>query len=68
MSENETDRTTDGNRLDPAFLELLCCPCPARLPLKEVEQGLFCTDCERVFPVIAGIPGILLDPEQDSTA
>ena len=49
--------------LDPLLLEILACPCPAHAPVRvDAHRGvLVCTECERGFPVRAGIPVMLLD-------
>ncbi len=53
--------------LDPTLLEILACPCDAHAPLHRGTQAdpeadaLTCTSCGRSFPVIDGIPVLLLD-------
>lgn len=50
--------------VDPQLLEILACPCDLHAPLRpEGPDGaeLACTGCGRVFPVVDGIPVLLLD-------
>ena len=52
--------------LDPKLLEILCCPAeedgaPCHGALAEVEDGLRCAKCGRVYPVEDGIPVLLQD-------
>ncbi len=49
--------------VDPALLSLLCCPCDEHRALEQRQDGLGCTGCERVFPVVDGIPVILPESE-----
>lgn len=59
-------RTTAMN-LDPQLLKILACPCPDHAELRSgtaADPGanaLTCTVCGRSFPVIDGIPVLLLD-------
>lgn len=52
--------------LDAALMEILACPCPAHAPLRSGTaadpdaDALTCTACGRSFPVIDGIPVMLL--------
>jgi uncharacterized protein len=52
--------------LDPQLLEILVCPCPAHGELRSGTtadpdaNALTCTACGRSFPVIDGIPVLLL--------
>jgi len=46
--------------VDPRLLELLVCPA-CRDALAEVERGLRCASCGRVYPVRDGIPILLVD-------
>ncbi len=77
-------------QLDPQLLEILACPCDEHAPLEtgshrssERSTGgtgggtdvLTCTACGRRFPVVDGIPVLLLDealpaaqPPDDGTA
>jgi uncharacterized protein len=53
--------------LDPQLLDILACPCDAHAPLSvgtpadPDAEVLTCTDCGRGFPVVDGIPVLLLD-------
>lgn len=52
--------------LDAALMEILACPCAAHGQLRSgtaadpVADALTCTVCGRSFPVIDGIPVLLL--------
>ncbi len=61
--------------LDPLLLEVLACPTPDHAPLTETTSAtgdatLTCTECGRVYPVVDGIPVLLVDeatlPDQPS--
>lgn len=53
--------------LDPQLMDILACPCDEHAPLRagtpaEPEADvLTCTSCGLVFPVVDGIPVLLLD-------
>lgn len=48
--------------LDPCLLELLRCPaCGSETPLEETETHLICRACERAYPVVDGIPHMLVE-------
>ena len=53
--------------LDPQLLDILACPSDDHAPLRpgtpaDLEaEALTCTECGRVFPVVDGIPVLLLD-------
>lgn len=53
--------------LDPWLRDILACPCPAHAPLQvgtpadPDADALTCTCCQRSFPVVDGIPVLLLD-------
>lgn len=53
--------------LDPQLLEILACPCDEHAPLSlgtpsdPTADALTCTSCGRSFPVVDGIPVLLLD-------
>lgn len=62
--------------LEPRLLEILACPCSGHAPLRpgltdDPEANyLTCTECGRAFPVLDGIPVLLLEeavggPEPD---
>ena len=49
--------------VSPELLELLACPvCENRPPLVVDEGGLRCTQCQRWYAVVNGIPHLL--PEE----
>lgn len=56
--------------LDPRLLEILACPSPDHAPLRvgSVEDPeadvLTCTSCGRRYPVVDGVPVLLLDEAQ----
>ena len=53
--------------LDPQLLDILACPSDDHAPLRPgtptdpEADALTCTECGRVFPVVDGIPVLLLD-------
>lgn len=53
--------------LDPQLMEILACPCPEHgalstgTPSDAAADALTCTVCHRSFPVVDGIPVLLLD-------
>jgi uncharacterized protein YbaR (Trm112 family) len=49
--------------LDRRLLELLACPDEHHAPLTHdaAADTLTCTECGRVFPIIDGIPDLILD-------
>lgn len=53
--------------LDPWLRDILACPCPVHAPLHSGTpedpdaDALTCTSCRRSFPVVDGIPVLLLD-------
>ncbi|WP_028923697.1 Trm112 family protein [Pseudonocardia acaciae] len=59
--------------LDPRLLEILACPSPDHAPLRPGTQDdpgadvLTCTACGRRFPVVDGVPVLLLDEAQPAT-
>ncbi|MFR9806344.1 Trm112 family protein [Pseudonocardia sp. RS010] len=48
-------------QLDPQLLEILACPSEDHAPLTPVADQLVCTTCGRRYPVVDGIPVLLLD-------
>ncbi|MDQ2709774.1 MAG: Trm112 family protein [Actinomycetota bacterium] len=56
-----------GVELDPRLLEILACPSPDRAPLRvgtaadPDAEALTCTSCGREYPVVDGVPVLLLD-------
>lgn len=53
--------------LDPWLMEILVCPCGRRAPLRAgtpddpTADVLICTFCGISFPVVDGVPVLLLD-------
>jgi uncharacterized protein YbaR (Trm112 family) len=53
--------------LDPQLLEILACPSPDHAPLRvgtrtdPDAEALTCTSCGREYPVVDGVPVLLLD-------
>lgn len=47
--------------LDPRLLEILACPSDDHAPLERDGDTLVCTSCGRAFPIVDGIPVLLLD-------
>ncbi|MET0191667.1 hypothetical protein EV383_5131 [Pseudonocardia sediminis] len=54
-------------QLDPQLLEILACPCDEHAPLRVGSPDdpsadvLTCSSCGRRFPVVDGIPVLLLE-------
>ena len=58
-------------QLDPQLLEILACPSEDHAPLTPAGDRLVCTACGRRYPVVDGIPVLLLDealPPEDTPA
>ncbi len=48
--------------MDKGLLELLACPrCESRPPLEEVGDRLVCTVCRWSYPIVDGIPHLLVE-------
>jgi uncharacterized protein YbaR (Trm112 family) len=48
--------------VNPELLKILVCPlCKASLNLTESGQGLKCTQCRRVYPILDDIPVMLIN-------
>jgi uncharacterized protein len=54
--------------LDPQLLEILACPSEDHAPLRVAGDELVCTSCGRAFPVVDGIPVLLLDESRPRAA
>lgn len=53
---------TPGTDLDPLLLELVACPaCHGGLAVDPQADELTCTGCGRAYPIIDGIPVLLVD-------
>jgi uncharacterized protein len=49
--------------IDKKLLDLLACPaCQGDVMLK--DDKIVCTRCQRVYPIVDGIPVLLVDPNQ----
>ena len=59
----EQSSGADSSEVDPNLLALLRCPCQEHSKLQQTAAGLACQHCDRVFPVVDGIPVILPEPE-----
>jgi uncharacterized protein YbaR (Trm112 family) len=46
--------------IDPSLLEILACPA-CQGAISEVEAGLQCGDCGRLYPIRDGVPVMLVD-------
>jgi uncharacterized protein YbaR (Trm112 family) len=61
-------------RLDPQLMEILACPSEDHAPLRagtptdSDADVLTCTECGRGFPVVDGVPVLLLDEATPPTA
>jgi uncharacterized protein YbaR (Trm112 family) len=55
--------------LAPWLLDLLRCPTPhhAALRVDAAAHALSCTECDAVFPVVDGLPIMLLDSDEGSS-
>lgn len=56
-------------QLDPLLLDVLACPSADHAPLRVSEgqpSALVCTACGRRYPVVDGIPVLLLDNPVDT--
>jgi uncharacterized protein len=49
--------------LDARLMEILACPAEDHAPLRQEETELVCTSCERRYPIVDGIPVLLLTDE-----
>lgn len=51
--------------IDPKLLELLRCPaCKERPHVREEGEELVCTVCARRYPIVNGIPRMVVDPPE----
>jgi uncharacterized protein len=49
--------------IDAKLLALLACPaCQGDVELK--DNKIVCTRCQRIYPIVDGIPVLLVDPTQ----
>ena len=59
------------DELDPEFLALLCCPaCDNRPPLRlsDTRDALVCDQCRRVYPIVDGLPNLIVEDAQPPAA
>ncbi len=48
--------------IDEQLLELLACPaCDDRPPLRLEGETLVCDECHRIYPIVDGIPELLVE-------
>jgi len=48
--------------LDARLLAILCCPaCREALQTRPDPPGLECVGCHRIYPIVDGIPNLLVD-------
>jgi uncharacterized protein YbaR (Trm112 family) len=48
--------------IDPELLKILACPeCKGDLELTNGEQALICRSCQLKYPIVEGIPLMLVD-------
>jgi uncharacterized protein len=53
--------------LDPRLLEILACPaCEDRPPVRQEGDGLRCDKCGRIYPILDGIPEMLVESAIES--
>lgn len=52
-----------GTAIDPALLALLVCPVDKR-PVRLDGETLVCAVCGRRYPIVDGIPNMLVDDEE----
>jgi len=65
-AERCIQRTAVGRRfpvpLDARVLEILCCPsCRGTIRQLPEDEGLECLSCRRVYPILDGIPVMLIE-------
>lgn len=47
--------------LDPHLMDILACPTDHHAPLRPGDGVLVCTECGLGFPVVDGVPVLLID-------
>lgn len=52
-----------GSPIDPALLALLVCPVDKQ-PVRLEQETLVCEVCGRRYPIVDGIPNMLVDDEE----
>jgi uncharacterized protein len=53
--------TTVADTIDAQLLDILACPTDDHAPLRVEGDALVCTSCGRRYPVVDGIPVLLID-------
>lgn len=54
--------------VDERLLALLCCPaCRQRVQPLPDDSGLLCAACKRVYPIVDGIPVMLVEESQPAS-
>jgi len=61
VGETETDAPREV--IDPALLALLVCPVDKQ-PVRLEGETLVCATCSRRYPIVDGIPNMLVDDEE----
>jgi uncharacterized protein YbaR (Trm112 family) len=52
---------------DARVLEILCCPsCRGALEERPDRSGLECVGCHRVYPIVDGIPNLIVEDAKAS--
>lgn len=59
--------------VDPRLMEILCCPAeregkPCHGDLTEQPDGLFCPACSLLYPIVDGIPVMLVEEAKKASA
>lgn len=53
--------------LEPQLLEILCCPvCRQTVRPLPADAGLECAGCHRVYPIVDGIPAMMVEQARPS--
>lgn len=50
-----------ADTIDAKLLDILACPTDDHAPLRIEDDVLTCTSCGRRYPVVDGIPALLID-------
>jgi uncharacterized protein YbaR (Trm112 family) len=58
----ETARPAKAGPIDAELLALLVCPVDKQ-PLTLLGETLVCSTCQRRYPIVDGIPNMLVDDE-----
>ena len=71
MAEEMNQKGPPPPALDPEFVALLACPACAdrpRLRLDERASRLHCDRCGRIYPILDGIPDLIVDEKSNAPA